>query len=150
MEGHSICPLPEKKQSVSHIEKRCVEELKQQCFDHELQHGYLSPAQEVSLPCIVLTRSTLRRKLEKTAYRGAAHKKCTEKSNKWNKSTSPFFLEQSVIMSKILGMPVVRVIYRYNTMRPRQPIPCRETIHMQYWPSRHHRRTIGSANVKRS
>ena len=41
MEGHSICPLPEKKQSVSHIEKRCVEELKQQCFDHELQHGYL-------------------------------------------------------------------------------------------------------------
>ena len=33
MEGHSICPLPEKKQSVSHIEKRCVEELKQQCFD---------------------------------------------------------------------------------------------------------------------
>ena len=41
MEGHFICPLPEKKQSVSHIEKRCVEELKQQCFDHELQHGYL-------------------------------------------------------------------------------------------------------------
>ena len=41
MEGHSICPLPEKKQSVSHIEKRCVEELRQQCFDHELQHGYL-------------------------------------------------------------------------------------------------------------
>ena len=41
MEGHSICPLPEKKQSVSHIEKRCVEELKQQCFDHGLQHGYL-------------------------------------------------------------------------------------------------------------
>ena len=41
MEGHSICPLPEKKQSVSHIEKRCVEELKQQCFDHELQHGNL-------------------------------------------------------------------------------------------------------------
>ena len=52
MEGHSICPLPEKKQSVSHIEKRCVEELKQQCFDHELHD---CPAERACSACGALS-----------------------------------------------------------------------------------------------
>ena len=42
MEGHSICPLPEKKQSLSHIEKRCVEEQKQH-FDKRVTARVFGP-----------------------------------------------------------------------------------------------------------